>query len=155
VNPIIGAFVAAWTGYFALLVLLPIRYRAVEPTSALRVLAIYVVVAVACAVAARAASSFQQRPTLRVAIPLSCKELNQVVITGLLASFIGAALIAYVRVVVEGIDLSHGLVVARELWSEEGSERGGIASPLSIPGYDLCFFLPRGEFSRSPALGTA
>jgi hypothetical protein len=147
-----GVFLAAWLGYFALLLLLPIRYTSVDLGAAVTVLAVYVMTAIACTYAVatvlRVRSVGQPAPVVSMPRPLDQRELCHLVLLALGASFIGLALLAYVRVVVQGIDYSQGLAVARELWRTEGEERGGISSPLSVPGYGLGFFLPQ-PFSAS------
>jgi hypothetical protein len=139
-----GVFLAAWLGYFALLLLLPIRYTSVDLGAAVTVLAVYVMTAIACTYAVatvlRVRSVGQPAPAVSMPRPLDQRELCHLVLLALGASFIGLALLAYVRVVVQGIDYSQGLAVARELWRTEGEERGGISSPLSVPGYGLGFF---------------
>jgi hypothetical protein len=139
-----GVFLAAWLGYFALLLLLPIRYTSVDLATAVTMLAVYVTIAIGCTFAVagawRPGSVVKPAPVISVPRPLDQRELCQLVIIALGASFIGLALLAYVRVVVQGIDYTQGLAVARELWRTEGEERAGISSPLSVPGYGLGFF---------------
>jgi hypothetical protein len=147
-NAVLGSFAAAWVGYFALLVLLPIHYTSVEFADALAVLAIYVFLSIGCALVLQSVLSTDSysRKTLRTVQPLSGAELEHLIIAGLLASTVGMLLIAYVRVAVQGINYTQGLAVARELWREEGTAREGISSPLSIPGYGLGFFFLASTF---------
>lgn len=148
-NSILGAFAATWLFYFVLLVLLPIRYTSGELPQALLVLGIYVALSLAVALGMRTWQ--QSKPVVqsrhpRLIRPLSDREVNHLVLMGIAASAIGIVLIAYVRVSVQGIDFSQGLAVARELWRNEGEERSGVASPLSIPGYGLGFFFLAATF---------
>jgi hypothetical protein len=149
VNSILGAFAATWLGYFLLLALLPVRYVSPELTPALIILAIYVATSLGFALVLRTVLEGRAIPLaarLHQPPPLSCEEADHLVIGGLLASAIGIVLIAYVRISVQGIDFTQGLAVARELWRNEGEERSGIASPLSIPGYGLGFFFLASTF---------
>ena len=147
-NAVIGSFAATWLGYFVLLALLPIRYLSVEFADALVVLAIYVCLTVGCALLLLSMPKRADPPyrTRRIDQPLNRTELDHLVVAGLLASAVGVALLAYVRLAVQGIDYSQGLAVARELWRVEGVEREGISSPLSIPAYGLGFFFLASTF---------
>lgn len=141
---IVGAFAMPWIGYFCLMAVLPIRYDSVELSNALSLLVIFVVMTAGCATLLGAFHSAAAKPqdagVLCAARPLDRSELNHIVMLGLVLSGVGLALLAYVRVSVQGIDYSQGLAVARELWRVEGEARSGVSSPLSIPGYALAFF---------------
>jgi uncharacterized membrane protein (UPF0136 family) len=150
INPVLVAFVCAWLGYFSLIVVLPVEYRSVELGSALLVQMIFVLAVVAAIVGleavrrpATAGPAKQRRVS---APPLNVSELNRIVMMGVGLSAVGIALLVYVRLAVQGIDYSRGIAIARQLWRVEGEERGGISSPLSIPGYGLGFFFYASTF---------
>jgi hypothetical protein len=148
VNAIVGSFAATWAVYFVLLALLPIRYVSAEMPQALIVLGIYVGLTLTVALWLRSLHASTPRIDTRARLtrPLSVLEVNHLVLLGMLASAVGIMLIAYVRISVQGIDFTQGLAVARELWRNEGEERTGVASPLSIPGYGLGFFFLASTF---------
>ena len=117
VSPIIAIFALTWGLYFSLLAILPIHYPSGEYRNSLILLVTYVVVTLAtalCAEIAARTSSDSKPPEIAPALrPLDHRELERLVLVGLLFSCIGVFSLAYVRLFVQGIDYSRGLAVAR------------------------------------------
>jgi hypothetical protein len=58
---------------------------------------------------------------------------------GMVLSFAGLGLLLVDKVVIQQIDFSQGIAIARDLWRREGEFREGISSVFSVLGYLLGF----------------
>lgn len=77
---------------------------------------------------------FSKKPRLR---PQSIGGIRRTINLGLLLSLMGLTLSLYDRVVVQGVDYSAGVAVAREMWKAEGGERDSFSSWASLLGWGL------------------
>lgn len=74
-------------------------------------------------------------PTWGQSVP---KHLRLMIRVSLCLSVFGTFFLLYDKVVIQGIDYSHGVAVAREAWRKEGVSRGGqVSSIYSVLGYLL------------------
>jgi len=136
-------YVAVWCGYFSLLVLLPVRYGRAEWDLAFGALVAFVITSTITAVLADLAL---RRPTSRAvdlsriaAGPFTTREVERLVLAGIAMSLVGFVLLAYDRIVIQGIDFSKGLAVARNLWRDAAQDRQGVSSWASALGYIFGF----------------
>jgi hypothetical protein len=133
----------AWLGYFGLLALLPVKYGSLEALPALVGMLLWVGLSLLAAYVMHVAFS-ARRPLTRAALfsagrPLRVPELERLVWLALGMSIAGFLCLCYDRIVVQGIDFSQGIAVARQLWRESGENRAGVSSLFSVLGYLLGF----------------
>lgn len=142
--PDVDLYVAVWAGYFALIGLLPVRYSHLERLAAVFSLIFWVLISAAVAYAVRGKlqhGGFMGHPaSLRVAgRPLQKGEVARIVSVGMALGVVGFGCLAYDRIVLQGIDYSQGIAVARELWRQSGENRNGVSSVFSVLGYLVGF----------------
>jgi len=133
----------AWLGYFGLLALLPVKYGSLEAFPAVVGLGTWVIASLLVAYITHHAAS-TRKPMTRTAFltsgrPLRVKELTNLVWLSLGMSIAGFVFLCYDRVVVQGVDFSQGIAVARYLWRRSGENREGVSSIFSVLGYLLGF----------------
>ena len=109
-----------WLGYFSLLALLPVRYGSLEAFPALAGMMLWVALSLLAAFGTHLLFS-ARRPLTVMALmsagrPLRVPELERLVWLALGMSIAGFLCLCYDRVVVQGIDFSQGIAVARHLW---------------------------------------
>jgi hypothetical protein len=140
--PQIQMLILSWTGYAALLLLLPITYPGRDTNLASLSLVAWCAVALIAAVAASLMSA--NRPAgmvaVRFASTLRMVHLVACARWSLLLSLVGLACLIVDRVFIQGIDFSKGIAVARYVWGESGETRAGVSSLFSVLGYFFGFF---------------
>jgi hypothetical protein len=137
----VRGFVAGWLVYFGLVFGLPVTYPSEYFVAAVATLAAFVC---ATAVTAFLVDDAVCQWTSRVQVArrircLSASEVGYLIATALALSLFGTLCAAYDRVVVQGIDYTQGIGVARHLWLSGGEERDTISSPFSVLGYIFGF----------------
>lgn len=139
--PYINLYVAVWIGYCALLLLLPVRYGQLEGFTTAVSLSLWVIVSAAIAYGVHAALGAQAPDVGRYIAgrPLETADVLRIVYIGMALSAVGFACLLYDRVVLQGIDYSQGIAVARELWRRAGEAREGVSSVFSVLGYTIGF----------------
>lgn len=135
----LAAYVLVWIGYFGLLALVPVEYGRLEQPVALWGLVAWVLLSAAVALVMHVIGgrwiAGRRMPLAWLARPLEGRDLARLINLALGFSFFGFAALLYDRLVVQGIDFSQGIAVARELWRQAGEERDGISSIFSVLGY--------------------
>jgi hypothetical protein len=132
-----------WVGYFALLLLLPVRYGRLESVTAAISLVLWVFVSTVVAYGvdayfkSRIPAGANRRQT--AGRPLEPSDLSRIVWIGMVLGAAGFASLLFDRVVIQGIDYSQGLAVARELWKQSGESRNRVSSVFSVTGYLIGF----------------
>ncbi|MGO4325658.1 hypothetical protein AB4Z48_07530 [Cupriavidus sp. 2TAF22] len=146
---ILKSFLVAWIFYWLLQVILPVRPMGESVLVGLMIQMSFVLTVV-----------FSYLMVERWPVgPAAAREWgvdSRLVLFALALSALGTAALAYDKIVVQGIDYSAGLAVAREQWRELGAEReGAISSPASALGYLLssCYIVaivmfPRADLGR-------
>ncbi|WP_420993396.1 oligosaccharide repeat unit polymerase [Cupriavidus sp. 30B13] len=128
---ILKSFLVAWCFYWLLQLILPVRPMG-EAVLLGFVIQLIFVLAVTLGYLA-----VERWPDASADMPGWTIDRRLVLIALILSAF-GTAALAYDKIVVQGIDYSAGLAVAREQWRELGAEReGAISSPASALGYLL------------------
>jgi hypothetical protein len=128
-------FMFIWVGYWSAVFLLPVNpvYPAVLSAFLLQLLFVFLVIAGyswfwVASNAARCPPWGQYAP----------RNLRFMILTALWLSIIGTLCLLVDKIVIQGIDYSQGIAVAREAWRKEGVEReGSISSIFSVLGYLL------------------
>ncbi len=135
----VRVYLWTWVGYFALLLLLPVRYGTLQSTIALFGLLSWAVlsalVAYATALFVASGGGRADLAPCRLGQPLKEPDLRRLIRLSLVLSMLGFSSLAYDRLVHQGIDFSQGIAVARELWRESGEDRAGVSSIFSVVGY--------------------
>lgn len=136
-----AAFVASWILYFGLVFGLPVRYPSDYFWTAIATLVAFVGATALTALLvddllAPLASRTQHVRRVRC---LSANEVHFLIGAALAFSAVGVLGAAYDRVVIQGIDYTQGIGVARHLWLSAGEERDSISSPFSVLGYVFGF----------------
>jgi oligosaccharide repeat unit polymerase len=135
----VHVYLWTWVGYFALLLLLPVRYGTLQSTIALFGLLSWAIlsalVAYATALFVGSGGGCADLAPDRLGQPLKGSDLRRLIRLSLVLSMLGFFSLAYDRLVLQGIDFSHGIAVARELWRESGEGRAGVSSTFSVVGY--------------------
>lgn len=126
-------FLLVWLIYWATVALLPVHSLAPATLEALGLQGFFV---------ALVAVGFMVVTTLLPAVPLpiagqaDIPRAARVVRWAIALSLFGLACSAYDKIVIQGIDYSEGVAVAREAWRQLGEEREGAASSIfSVLGY--------------------
>jgi len=137
-------YAATWAGYFVLLWLLPVRYGTLQAgTASLSLLAwaggSAVVAYLTYQLFAAAKGPLANPTRSSIGHPLRVFELERLIWLALGMSITGLLCLSYDRLVVQGIDFSQGIAVAREAWRRSGEAREGVSSPFSVLGYLLGF----------------
>lgn len=129
-------YLFVWAAWLILWLINPVSYNGGNVWGAISLLFIFVAVSVFVALGMQGV--FISAPRVRLARPrpgLGVKELSFILKISILLSFIGTACLFYDRMVIQGIDYSHGIAVARSTWNNEEKLRGGISSWASVVGY--------------------
>lgn len=135
--PHLRLFAAAWIGYLALTVLVPVRYGSLRAADAAFGMLLFFLLAL---LIAAIVDALCQRGASRPHRPLSPRDARSLILVSLALSFVGFALLAVDKVFIQHIDFSQGIAVARQLWRREAEARsGGISSIFSVLGYLLGF----------------
>jgi hypothetical protein len=133
----------AWLGYFGLLALLPVKYGSLEAFSALSGMMLWVGLSLLVAYATHFMLRARSRPNRQAYFlggrPLSAPDLERLVWLSIALSIVGFICLCFDRIVLQGIDFSQGIAVARHLWRRSGEEREGVSSIFSVLGYLLGF----------------
>lgn len=128
---IIKSFVAVWTVYWLLQIILPIR-----PVGDGIVQAMLLQLAFVLTVIAGYSLVAGLHPGRDISATWQVND--RVLAIALALSLVGTLALAYDKIIVQGIDYSSGLAFAREQWQRAGLERSGsVSSPLSVLGYLL------------------
>lgn len=133
----------AWLGYFGLLALLPVKYGSLEAFSALSGMMLWVGLSLLVAYATHFMLRARSRPNRQSFYlggrPLRAPDLERLVWLSIALSIVGFVCLCFDRIVLQGIDFSQGIAVARHLWRRSGEEREGVSSIFSVLGYLLGF----------------
>lgn len=136
-------YLGVWAGYFVLLVLLPVRYGALQEFLAAGSLILWVGLSALAAYATSALFGRRQFSLSAAAQsarrPLDSRDLNRIVLIGLGMGAVGFVALAFDRIVIQGVDFTQGIAVARQLWQQGGEEREGVSSVFSVIGYLVGF----------------
>lgn len=141
---ILKSFLIAWLCYWLLQVILPVR-----PTGEALLLGFLVQVTFVLVVLASYAT------TECFAVEAAGREWQasrSVIVVALGLSVLGTLALAFDKIVVQGIDYSAGLAIAREQWREAGEMRGNeVSSPASAIGYLLssCYIVAIVQLTRA------
>jgi hypothetical protein len=139
----IHLYAFAWLGYFGLLALLPVKYGSLEAFSALVGLLLWVGLSLMVAYVTHLMLGARSRPNREAFFlggrPLRVPDLERLVWLAIALSIVGFACLCFDRIVLQGIDFSQGIAVARQLWRRSGEEREGVSSLFSVVGYLLGF----------------
>jgi hypothetical protein len=127
----------AWAGYGTLLLLLPISYLGREADLAGLSMVAWCALAFGAAFVGAQINNLTLRrldvlnrvPTLRLVHLLVCARWS------LALSVVGLLCLIVDRVLIQGIDFSRGIAVARYLWAESAESRSGVSSVYSVAGY--------------------
>jgi hypothetical protein len=141
---LVTLYLAVWIGYFALLWLLPVRYGRLESSTTAMSLALWVFVStvVAYGVHALVGGTSVSVNAARQYVggrPIEPFQISRIVCIGMILSAAGFASLLFDRIVLQGIDYSQGLAVARELWRQSGEARNQVSSIFSVLGYLIGF----------------
>jgi hypothetical protein len=136
-------YACAWVGYFALLALLPVSYGPLEAFPATAGLVLWVLLSLVAAYGVHQFFS-ARRPLTRAALmsagrPLDVRMLDRMIWLALGMSILGLLSLCYDRIVLQGIDFTQGIAIARHLWRRSGEDREGVSSIFSVLGYLLGF----------------
>jgi hypothetical protein len=135
----IHLYAYAWLGYFLLLALLPVQYGRLEAFPALAGLLLWVLISLVVAYAAHrywsARRPLDSGELLSAGRPLNVELLHRLIWLSLGLSFLGLFSLIYDRVVLQGVDFSQGIAVARHLWRKSQEGREGVSSIFSVVGY--------------------
>lgn len=129
-------YLFVWAAWLILWLVNPVSYNGGEVWGAIFLLFIFVAVSVFVALGVQGV--FISAPRIRLARPrrgLGVKELSFILKISILLSLIGTACLFYDRMVIQGIDYTRGIAVARSTWNNEEKLRGGISSWASVVGY--------------------
>jgi len=139
--PHINLYIAVWIGYCALILILPVRYGRLESFTTAVSLLLWVLVSavVAYGVHAVFGRGADQRRRYVAGRPLETSDVVRIVYIGMILSAVGFACLFFDRVVLQGIDYSRGIAIARELWRRAGESREGVSSVFSVVGYIIGF----------------
>ena len=139
--PHINLYIAVWIGYCALLLILPVRYGRLESFTTVWSMSLWVLLSAAVAYGVHIALDRGTNDTRRYLIgrPLQTSDVSRIVYIGMGLSALGFACLFFDRVVLQGIDYSQGIAIARELWRREGETREGVSSVFSVVGYIVGF----------------
>ena len=137
-------YAGVWVAYFALLLVLPIRYGRIEAFTATFSLIGWVVLSLLCAWLTHAWSVRRGLGITQVRIAdvqraVTLEQLRAVLMTSLVLGLVGFVCLVIDRVFIQHVDYTQGIAVARELWRKAGEEREGVSSPLSVLGYLIGF----------------
>lgn len=135
----IQIYLFTWLGYFALLALLPVRYGTLQSSVAALSLLLWVALSIIAAYLTHHAFARQEirrgASALDLGRPLEAADLRRLIFLSITIAMFGFVALAYDRVVIQGIDFSQGIAVARQLWRRSGEERDGVSSIFSVLGY--------------------
>jgi hypothetical protein len=132
-----------WAGYFALLSLLPVKYGTLEAYPAIFGMSLWVVLSTLTAYVVHQVCSSRTPLTLNGLMsagrPLRIPELERLIRISLGMATVGFLCLCFDRIVLQGIDFSQGIAVARHLWRASDESRQGVSSIFSVLGYLLGF----------------
>jgi hypothetical protein len=136
-------YALAWLGYFGLLALLPVRYGTLEAFPALASMLLWVGLSLLTAhtthFAVAARRPITRSEFLAAGRPFTVAELERLVWLSIWMALAGFVCLCYDRIILQGIDFTQGIAVARQLWRRAGEVRGGVSSIFSVLGYLLGF----------------
>lgn len=126
-------FAAVWLMYWAVVAALPVHSLYPSTLAAWLLQVVFVLLVASAYVGTMALLGARRGPSvMSVGVPNSLHMVR----VAFLLSLLGLAALAYDKIVIQGIDYSDGVAVAREEWRRLGEEREGAASsPLSALGY--------------------
>ena len=134
----LNLFLLAWLLYFLILALLPATYSGGSYFDSVFYLSGFVLGASATFLLLMSRVSL--KGNLDQAGFSEPKYLNKMILACSAFSVYGVLLLMYDRILVQGVDYTHGIAFAREYWRAVGEVRAGVSSILSFVGNLLSGF---------------
>ncbi len=129
-----------WLAYGSLLVILPVKYGSLKAVDTAFAMTLFVAISLLVALVI---DHVTNNPRQAAGVHAYCRDdtdfegrqAGRLIVVGMILSFAGFGMLLFDKVLIQHIDFSQGIAIARELWRREGEIREGISSVFSLLGY--------------------